>query len=82
VVARTLKEGSRAKMYRLSRFLTLETTDLKEVKRCRIAQFNGTSRTLNVGETFVTGIVRSIREDKSGTRPAWIITILPHNTTG
>jgi hypothetical protein len=59
--------------------LTLETTDLKEVRRCRIAQFSGTSRKLKVGETFVTGLVRSVQEDKSGTRLAWVITILPRN---
>jgi hypothetical protein len=62
--------------------LTLETTDLKDARRCRIAQFSGTSRTLKVGETFVTGIVRSVREDKSGTRRAWIITVLPRAATG
>ncbi len=44
---------------------TLETTDLKEVRRCRIAQFNGTSRTLKVGETSITGFVRSVREVKT-----------------
>jgi hypothetical protein len=62
--------------------LTLKTTDLKDVRRCRIAQFSGTSRTLKVGETFVTGIVRSVREEKSATQAAWIITILPRSATG
>jgi hypothetical protein len=61
--------------------MTLETTDLKEARRCRIAQFSGASRTLKVGETFITGIVRSVREDKSGTRRAWVITVLPRNAT-
>jgi hypothetical protein len=55
---------------------TLETTDLKEVRRCRIAQFSGTSRTLKVGETSVTGFVRSVREDSSRPQSTWIITVL------
>jgi len=54
----------------------LETTDLKEARRCRIAQFSGTSRTLKVGDTSITGFVRSIREDRSGAQPTWIITVL------
>jgi hypothetical protein len=61
--------------------MTLETTDLKEARRYRIAQFSGRNQTLKVGETFVTGIVQSVREDKSGTRLTWIITILPRNAT-
>jgi len=60
---------------------TLETTDPKEAWRCRIAQYSGTSRRLTVGAKSVTGIVRSIREVRSGTRPTWIITILRHNVT-
>jgi hypothetical protein len=61
---------------------TLETTDLNEARRCRIAQFSGTSRALKVGETSVTGFVRSVREVKSGSTSAWIITVLPHRVTG
>ena len=55
---------------------TLETTDLKEARRCRIAQFSGTSKTLKVGETSVTGFVRSVREVKSGNQPSWLITVV------
>jgi hypothetical protein len=61
---------------------TLETTDLKEVRRCRIAQFSGRSRTLKVGNTYITGVVRSIREAELGTQPAWIITILQDKLAG
>jgi hypothetical protein len=43
---------------------TLQTTDLNEVRRCRIAQFSGTSRALKVGDISVTGFVRSVREVK------------------
>jgi len=59
----------------------LETTDPKEAQRCRIAQFSGASRRLTVGDKSVTGIVRSIREDRSGTRPTWIVAILPSEIT-
>ena len=61
---------------------TLETTDLKEVRRCRIAQFSGTSRTLKVGETSVTGFVRSVREDSSRAQSTWIITVLQRKVAG
>ncbi len=56
---------------------TLETTDLKEARRCRIAQFSGMPKTLKIGETSVTGFVRSVREEKSGDEPTWIIAVLP-----
>jgi hypothetical protein len=61
---------------------TFETTDLNEARRCRIAQFSGTSRALKLGEASVTGFVRSVREVKSGPTPTWIITVLPHKVTG
>ena len=44
---------------------TFETTDQKEVRRFRIAQFNGRIATARSGGATVTGHVRSILEDKS-----------------
>jgi len=55
---------------------TLETTDVKEARRSRIAQFSGRAATLKVGGSSVTGIVRAVKEDKSGETPRWIVTVL------
>jgi len=55
---------------------TFETTDQKEVRRFRIAQFNGRTATVRSGGSTVTGHVRSVLESKSD--PArWTITIVP-----
>ena len=43
---------------------TFETADQKEVRRFRIAQFNGRPATIRSGGTTVTGLVRSVL-------PAW-----------
>ncbi len=56
--------------------LTFETADQKEVRRFRIAQFNGRTATVRSGGSTVTGHVRSVLESKSST-PAWTITIVP-----
>ena len=55
---------------------TFETTDQKEVRRFRIAQFNGRTATVRSGGSAVTGYVRSVLESKS-VPPRWIITIIP-----
>jgi len=55
---------------------TFETTDQKEVRRFRIAQFNGRTATARTGGSTITGHVRSVLESKSST-PAWTITIVP-----
>ena len=56
---------------------TFETTDQKEVRRFRIAQFNGRTATARSAGTTVTGHVRSIVESKSRVPAAWVITIIP-----
>jgi hypothetical protein len=56
---------------------TFETTDQKEVRRFRIAQFNGRTATVRSGGSTVTGHVRSVLENKSSTPPRWTITIVP-----
>ena len=56
---------------------TFETSDQKEVRRFRIAQFNGRTATVRSAGSPVTGHVRSIVEDKSSVPAAWTITIIP-----
>jgi hypothetical protein len=56
---------------------TFETSDPKEVRRFRIAQFNGRTATARTAGAAVTGHVRSIVENKSSIPTAWSITIIP-----
>ena len=56
---------------------TFETSDQKEVRRFRIAQFNGRTATARSAGSSVTGHVRSIVENKSSSPIAWTITIIP-----
>jgi len=56
---------------------TFETSDQKEVRRFRIAQFNGRAATFRSAGSAVTGHVRSIVENKSSVPQAWVITIIP-----
>ena len=56
---------------------TFETADLKEVRRFRIAQFNGRTATVRSGGSTVTGHVRSVLESKSSIPQCWTITIVP-----
>jgi hypothetical protein len=56
---------------------TFETTDLKEVRRFRIAQFNGRVTTVRSGGSTVAGHVRSVLECKLNVPARWAITIVP-----
>jgi hypothetical protein len=56
---------------------TFETTDEKEVRRFRIAQFNGRVTTAKSGEAVITGHVRSVQERKLSAPTRWAITIVP-----
>lgn len=56
---------------------TFETTDQKEVRRFRIAQFNGRTATIRAGGSTVTGHVRSVLESKTSVPTQWTITIVP-----
>ena len=56
---------------------TFETTDEKEVRRFRIAQFNGRVATVKSDGSAVTGHVRSILERKLSAPARWAITIVP-----
>ena len=56
---------------------TFETADQKEVRRFRIAQFNGRTATIRSGGSTITGHVRSVLESKSSIPTRWTITIVP-----
>ncbi len=56
---------------------TFETADQKEVRRFRIAQFNGRTATVKSGGTTITGHVRSVQENESSIPQRWTITIVP-----
>ncbi len=56
---------------------TFETADQKEVRRFRIAQFNGRPATVNSDGATVTGHVRSVLEIEQSAPTRWTITIIP-----
>jgi hypothetical protein len=56
---------------------TYQTTDRKEARRFRIAQFNGRPATVRSAGATVTGRVRAIVENKAGATAAWVVTIVP-----
>ena len=56
---------------------TYQTTDRKEARRFRIAQFNGRTATVRSAGATVTGRVRAIVENGSGGTTAWVVTIVP-----
>jgi hypothetical protein len=56
---------------------TFETADEKEVRRFRMAQFNGRTATVKSGGQTVTGHVRSVQEQEATMPPRWTITIVP-----
>jgi hypothetical protein len=56
---------------------TFETTDQKQVRRFRIAQFNGRITSVNSGGSTVSGHVRSVLESRSSVPARWTITIVP-----
>ena len=56
---------------------TFETDDQKEVRRFRIAQFNGRAATVTSDGSTITGHVRSILESKSSVPARWSITLIP-----
>jgi hypothetical protein len=54
-----------------------ETANQKEVRRFRIAQFNGRPATVKSGGATVTGLVRAVQEIEASDPPRWTITIVP-----
>ena len=59
---------------------TFETTDQKEVRRFRAAQFNGRTTTVTHDGSTVTGFVRAVLERTSSVPLSWSITIVPAET--
>jgi hypothetical protein len=57
--------------------ITIETADQKEVRRFRIAQFNGRTATVKLDGSTVTGHVRSVVEAASSMPQRWTITLIP-----
>lgn len=55
---------------------TIEITDSTEARRCRYAQYRCENATVMLNGTPVTGMVRSVREDKSSIPKRWIITVV------
>ena len=56
---------------------TFETADEKEVRRFRMAQFNGRTATVKSGNETIIGLVRSVQEQEATVPPRWTITIIP-----
>jgi hypothetical protein len=57
---------------------TFQITDPKVARRCRFAQLRGEKATLILEGLSVTGMVQSIKEDKSSFTPRWSITVAPN----
>ena len=55
---------------------TFETADPKEVRRFRIAQFNGRVVSVRSAGSTVTGHVRSVLESRSSVPARWAITLV------
>jgi hypothetical protein len=56
---------------------TIEITDPLEGRRCRYAQYRGENATLILDGLPVTGMVRSVKEDKSSNPTRWTVTVVP-----
>jgi hypothetical protein len=55
---------------------TIETTNPIEARRARYAQYSGQKATLTLMGSTVTGLVRSVNEESSGTLKRWIVTVV------
>jgi hypothetical protein len=58
---------------------TIEITDPVEARRCRYAQYRGQRATVMLRGLPVTGMVRSVREDRSSTPMRWIVSVVPEH---
>jgi hypothetical protein len=56
---------------------TYETADQKEVRRFRIAQFNGRAASVRNGTATIIGHVLSVRRNEASAPARWTITIVP-----
>jgi hypothetical protein len=55
---------------------TIEITNPIEARRCRYAQYRGEKVRLILNGMPVTGMVRSVKEDKSSTPTRWIVSVV------
>jgi hypothetical protein len=53
----------------------IETTDPKEARRCRYAQYRRQKATLTLMGSTITGLVQSVMEDRSFSPTRWIVTV-------
>ena len=56
---------------------TIEITDPLEARRCRFAQYRGEKATVMLNGLPITGMVRSVKEDKSSSTTRWTIIVVP-----
>jgi hypothetical protein len=56
--------------------LTIEVTNLTEVRRCRYALYRGEKARLMLNGVPVTGMVRAVQEDRFSTPKRWIVTLV------
>ena len=56
---------------------TIEITDPLEARRCRYAQYRGEMVRLMLNGLPVTGMVRSVKEDRSSNPTRWTVTVIP-----
>jgi hypothetical protein len=58
---------------------TIETSNAKEARRCRFAQFSGRSATLVLSGAKVSGVVWSVKPDSAKAPSRWTVTIIPED---
>ena len=56
---------------------TIKITDPLEARRCRYAQYRGEKVRLILNGVPVTGMIRSVQEDKSCSSKRWTVTVIP-----
>jgi hypothetical protein len=58
---------------------SIQTTDPKEARRARLAQFQSHKATLTVMGPTVRGLARSVKEDTTSTPRRWIVSVVSTN---
>jgi hypothetical protein len=61
---------------------TIAITDPIEARRCRYAQYRGEKARLMLNGLPVTGMVRSVKEDKSSIPARWTVTVVAKQDVG
>jgi hypothetical protein len=55
----------------------IEITNPIEARRCRYAQYRGERASFMLNGLPVTGMVRSVKEDRSSIPTRWIVSVVP-----